>query len=197
MASGQVLPWIATRDGQPLSPTGLPADGRGFEALVGEALKRFERLLLWDVDGIERGRPQLDLYRRFEGRGLWVDAGVETLDGFIDVLVAGADVGVLNLRTLPRVDDLEEAGELTEKLAVCVEEGKRPLIRDRRHRALTAPDAFRRASQAGIRRGVYIRDTGVQEPPAWAGKLEGMDLFLGPSPEARPWRAVVDVYELM
>ncbi len=199
-----MLPWLAARDGQPLSPTGRSADGRKLTELVAEALKRFERLLLWDVvDGFERGRPQLDLYRRFEGQGLWVDGGVDTTDGFIDVLVAGADVAVLNLRTLPRLEALEEAGALTEKLAVCVEEGDRTFIRDRRHQSLVPEEAFRRALRAGIPRGVYIRDSGVQDPPAWAGELQGMELFLGPSDasvsrlEELSWSPVVDLYELV
>lgn len=201
MATPQVLPWLAARRGNPLSPTGRAADERDLRDLIAQALKRYDRLLLWDVDGIERGRPQLELYRRFEGQGLWVDSGVRSTDGFIDVLVAGADVAVLNLRTLPRLKGLEEAGTLTDKVAICVEEGDRPLIRDRKHRNLSPAAAFRRGLQAGIGRGVYIRDAGVRDPPAWAGEFREMELYLGPVESwgsdvaSVPWRPVVDVYE--
>ncbi len=201
--AGEVLPWLAMRGGKPLSPTGLPGEAPPLSELIADTLKRHRKLLLWDVDGIERGRPQLELYRRFEGRGLWVDAGVDNLEGFIDVIVAGAEVAVLNLRTLTKMAYLQEAGKMTEKLAVCVEEGDGVVTRDRRIRYMRPQDLFREAQRSGITKGVYLRDSGLQAAPDWVETTEGISLYSGPVSSFKglsrmpSWRAVVDVYELI
>ncbi|MEE9237065.1 MAG: hypothetical protein V3U52_04685 [Thermoplasmata archaeon] len=203
MAPSEVLPWLAMRGGRPLSPKGLEVEGPGLDDLISRTLKRYDRLLLWDVDGIERGRPSLELYRRFEGKGLWVDGGIESIDGFIDVIVAGAEVAVLNFRTLPSLDVLREAGKMTEKLAICVEEGEAVLTRDRRFRDMKPEDLFREALDAGVTKGVYLHDLGLREAPAWIETLGGMTLFAGPTmssgsqKDELKWGTVVDVYELI
>lgn len=145
----------------------------------------------------------MELYRRFEGKGLWVDGGIESIDGFIDVIVAGAEVAVLNFRTLPSLDVLREAGKMTEKLAICVEEGEAVLTRDRRFRDMKPEDLFREALDAGVTKGVYLHDLGLREAPAWIETLGGMTLFAGPTmssgsqKDELKWGTVVDVYELI
>ncbi|MFQ5838028.1 MAG: hypothetical protein ACE5HJ_04520 [Thermoplasmata archaeon] len=202
MASPEVLPWIAVRSGMPLSPTGISADNSDLGDLIALASKEHGRLLFWDVDGMERGKPQLPLYRQFEGKGLWIDAGVRNMDALIDVLVAGGEVAVLNMKTLPRLEDLSEAGRMTEKLALCVEEGEEVLVWDRNLRGLRPFDLFKAALQAGIKRGVYLRHRGLQGIPEWAETLEDMEFFAGPRRPThkgrdQPKGAVVDLYELI
>ncbi len=203
VASRELLPWLAMRGTRPLSPMGLSTGKQELSHLITTALKRYERLLLWDLDGMERGRPNLELYRRFEGKGLWVDSGVESVDSFIDVIVGGAEVAVLNLRALPSLDQLREAGGMTEKLAVCVEDGDGVLTRDRRIRHMRPQDIFREALRAGVTKGIYLREAGLPEAPDWEEALEGMTLFSGPASsfgarkDRLQWRAVVDVYELI
>lgn len=172
------------------------------EALL-QGLKTYGRLLLWDIDGIERGQPNLDLYRRYEGKGLWVDEGVAGVEPMIDLLVAGADVAVLNLRTFPGLAALQEAGQMTERLALCIEEGPGPLTREVTSQRLRPADLFRQAQGAGIRRGIYLRQGPLPGAPEWATSLEEFTLFVGPlaladaPPEDAFWGGVVDFYELM
>lgn len=191
----EFLPWVAVRAGRALSPTGQPGGEGEAESVVRAALKAHEALLVWDLDGMERGRPRLDLYRRFEGRGLWVDAGVRDLETLIDVLVGGAEVAVLNLRYLARPRDLGETGTLTEKAALCVEEDREVLARDRSLRKRAARDLFRRATEVGIRRGVYLRYGGLGAPPPWADDLKELDLYAGPV-ERPAAHTVVDYWRL-
>ncbi len=198
----ELLPWLAIRRGRPVSPTGLGEGDQELRGLVSKALKDYGRLLLWDVDGIERGRPDLALYKRFEGKGLWVDEGVDSVGGLIDVLVAGAEVAVLNLKRFPSLRDIHIARELTEKLAVCVEETQGALTRDPLSRNMLAPDLFREALKAGVGKGVYLRGPGLQEAPEWVDALEEMELYSGPTKpvhieDQAAWRAVVDVFELI
>jgi hypothetical protein len=193
---------MAVRGSRPLSPTGVPGREADAEELIAKALKEYGRLLLWDVDAMERGKPQLDLYRRFEGKGLWVEAGLTHLDALIDVIVAGADVAVLNVRTLPDLGILREAGTMTERLAFCVEERAEVLARDRRLRGLRARDLFREALRAGIPRGIYLRHSGVREQPEWIEAVEGLELYVGPfkhggGGQDTVGRVVVDMYELV
>lgn len=196
MSSTGVLPWLAVREGRAVSPTGLEREGDARE-VIGQALRDREALLLWDLDGMERGKPELDLYRRFEGRGLWVDAGVRNLDTLIDVLVAGAEVAVLNLRYLRRRGDLTEAGWVTEDAALCIEEDQGLLALDpalRRRRPLRV---FQEAREAGIRRGVYLRHGGLPHRPDWTASLEGLEVFAGPAAGADgTGGVVVDLWRL-
>ncbi len=198
----EVLPWLAMRAGRPLSPTGLRSGGPDLVEMVTKPLKDHKRLLLWDVDGIDREKPRLEFYRRFEGKGLWVDGGIRNLDGVIDVLVAGAEVAVLDMATFPSLEDLEAAGELTDKLAVCVREGETS-GRERRLLNLRPIDIFREALRSGISRGVYLHSSSLRQVPEWVHSLEEMELFVGPAKppgagdESRPRRFVVDAYELI
>ncbi len=124
------------------------------------------------------------------------------MGGLIDVLVAGAEIAVLNLKTFANLEELRAAGEMTEKLAVCVEETEGPLTRDPRSRNLRPADLFRKALQAGIDKGVYLRGTGLSEAPEWIDALEGLELYTGPAKLAKVedqarWRPIVDAYELV
>ncbi len=202
MPPSDILPWLAARDGRPLSPTGLGEGDYELRDLLSKLLKDYGKVLLWDVDGMEKGRPHLALYKRFEGKGLWVDEGVRSVGGLIDVLVAGAEIAVLNLKTFANLEELRAAGEMTEKLAVCVEETEGPLTRDPRSRNLRPADLFRKALQAGIDKGVYLRGTGLSEAPEWIDALEGLELYTGPAKLAKVedqarWRPIVDAYELV
>lgn len=198
MEPPEVLPWVAVQGGRAVSPTGLSPDSADFQETVGRGLREHGALLLWDLEGRDRGKPRLDLYRRFEGRGLWAEAGIRHVDTLIDVLVAGADVAVLNLRYLWRLSDLLEAGELTDQVALCIEEDEGLLALDRGLRSRRPDDLFREAMEAGVERGVYLRHGGLRERPAWASGLEGIQLYVGPVPPGSPGIAgrVVDLWGL-
>jgi len=75
-------------------PDGSPIDP--FDVI--DRLARDSKLLyLVDLDGIERGEPQLDYIQEFSrDLPLWVDGGVRTADQSIDILVAGAQRAVVS-----------------------------------------------------------------------------------------------------
>jgi hypothetical protein len=116
-----VLPRLVVRGGT--ARVGGPRRLRGKElhGLVSAAIERHGRILLWDWDGIAANRPSLDLLRRFEGEGLWVDGGVRHAGDVADLLVAGAERAVVGTKTLASVADLQHAAELTENLLLQVD----------------------------------------------------------------------------
>lgn len=83
-----------------------------------ELLKdRFDKALITDINGINKNRPQLDLYRDISKKiELWVDAGSRIRDGAIDILVAGAAKVVLGTKTLLDLEELERTCELSENV---------------------------------------------------------------------------------
>ena len=116
----EVLPRLVVRKDSVLSAEGPVPKEHTFE-LIEEALERFGKVLVWDLDGIERNRPNLRFIRRFEGEGLWVDAGIRRAESVIDVLVAGADRVAMGTKTIRDLEELSAARELTENLALLVD----------------------------------------------------------------------------
>ncbi len=99
-------------EGAPLDP---------FEALD-RLTPNFALLYLVDLDGIERGEPQLDYVQELaRDAALWVDAGVRSADQAIDVLVAGARRAVLSSSRLRGPDEVGRAWKLSSELAFEVE----------------------------------------------------------------------------
>ena len=120
MEAFETIPWAVIRGGKTLRG-GVPVPLGDIWPVLDQALDAHGKALLWDMDGIETNRPQLDLLRRFEGLGLWVDAGVRYADGVIDVLVAGADKAVVGTKSLWGLEELQEAFRLTENLLLQID----------------------------------------------------------------------------
>lgn len=80
-----------------------------------------------DLDGIEKGDPQLDYLQEIaRDVTLWVDAGVRTADQAIDVLVSGARRVVLSSAYLRGPKQLARAWRLTPEIVFEIElEGTR------------------------------------------------------------------------
>lgn len=200
MVASEVLPWVALRWGRPRDPTG-EAKGAGDLKMIRAAEKAYGRILVWDLEGIAGGAPQLDVYRRFEGKGLWVEGGARSLGTLVDVLVAGAEVAVINGRRMGGLDVLTEANQLTGQLAFCVEEG--PGVHPGRLDVRREPaDLFREARRAGIERGVYLHYPYLEAVPSWVEALEDMELYAGPVPvrggePQAEGRVIVNLYGLV
>ncbi len=121
MGEFEVLPRVRIRGGRAVRPSGERAGKDETVAGVDRLLSAHGRVLLWDLDGIEGDRPRLDLLRRFEGEEVWVDAGVRTAEGVIDVLIAGAEKAVVGTKTLTTIEQLEAARGLSDDIAVQVD----------------------------------------------------------------------------
>lgn len=84
-------------------------------------------LYVVDLDGVERGNPQLDYLQEIaRDTTLWVDAGVRTADQAIDILVTGARRAVLSSAYLRTPKQLARAWRLSSELVFEIEiEGPR------------------------------------------------------------------------
>jgi uncharacterized protein related to proFAR isomerase len=90
--------------------------------LIEELKERFDRVLITDINGINRDKPQLELCRDLSTKmKLWIDAGSRSRDGAIDVLVAGAERVVLGTKTLIDLGELEKALELSENVVLGID----------------------------------------------------------------------------
>jgi len=115
MPETAILPRLVVRGNVALSWEG-PVPWNAVLDAVDRSLQEFGRALVWDLGGIERNRPNLELVRHFEGDSLWVDAGIRVAESVIDVLVAGAERVVVGTKTLRDLAEIEEARELTENV---------------------------------------------------------------------------------
>jgi len=121
MGEFEVLPRLRLRSGRAVRTDGGVVTRPDTLALINGLLADIGRVLVWDLDGIERERPSLDLFRPFEGDAVWLDAGVRTANDLIDVLVAGVEKAVIGTRTLRQPSELDEARDLSEDIVVQVD----------------------------------------------------------------------------
>lgn len=99
--------------------------------VIDRLVREYSHLYLVDLDGIERGEPQLDYIQEFSRDiALWVDGGVRNADQSIDILVAGAQRAVVSSALLEGPEELERAWALSPELAFEIPlENGRPLAR--------------------------------------------------------------------
>lgn len=124
------MPCLLVRHGRILSPSAegpVPVlDASEHPLEVFEAFDRltpvYRRIYIVDLDGVEGGEPQLDLWPELAREAdLWIDGGVETADQAIDILVSGARRAVLASSRLRNVGELEKAWGLSQELAFEIE----------------------------------------------------------------------------
>lgn len=131
------------------SPAGAPYE---IFDVVDALAARYPKLYVVDLDGIERGDPQLDYLQEIaRDCEIWVDAGVRNAEQAIDVLVTGARRAVLTSAALDRSSELERAlalsGELLFELAIGP---TGPEARDADWRASTPEGIARQVRAVGI-----------------------------------------------
>ena len=86
-------------------------------------------IYLVDLDGVERGEPQLDFLQELSRDAtLWVDGGVRVADQAIDILVTGAQRAVLSSGVLRGPKELRRAWRLSTELVFEVEVDARGLV---------------------------------------------------------------------
>jgi phosphoribosylformimino-5-aminoimidazole carboxamide ribonucleotide (ProFAR) isomerase len=97
------------------------ADDLSLNEILKKLSEDYEKVLITDLSGINRDRPQLDVLKSISTKmELWVDAGIRYGSGVIDVLVAGADYVILGTKTLRGLSELEKACELSENLMIDI-----------------------------------------------------------------------------
>jgi hypothetical protein len=124
------MPVLLVRHSRVLLPTAegpqLVLDANEKPLEVFEAFDRltpvYRRIYIVDLDGVEGGEPQLDLWPELAREAdLWIDGGVETADQAIDILVAGARRAVLSSSRLRSSEELAKSWALSQELAFEIE----------------------------------------------------------------------------
>jgi len=180
LLSAEILPRIVLENGRANLGTKGLRGGMDLVDLVESLLSAFGRLYIWDYDGIKRNRPNLNLLKRFEGRHLWVDAGVRNGESVIDVLVAGADVAVAGTKTLWDFEELEKAADLTDNIVFQVDYRKGILTNGQALQGLSVSELVGRARDVGISRFSFLddrdgmRSEGLQAWPSGVPKVMGI-----------------------
>jgi len=98
--------------------------GRTFDPfeVVDRLAESYSIVYVVDLDGIERGDPQLDYLQEIAREvSLWVDGGVRTAEQAIDILITGARRAVLSSAYLRGPRQLKRAWRLSEELVVEME----------------------------------------------------------------------------
>ncbi len=90
--------------------------------VVDRLAAEYPLIYLVDLDGVERGEPQLDFLQELARDAvLWVDGGVRTADQAIDILVTGARRAVLSSAILRGPKELRRAWRLSSELVFELE----------------------------------------------------------------------------
>lgn len=103
---------LEDEDGRPLDPV----------LFAEQVLKQYDRVLLVDIDGIERQSPQVGLLQEMGDQGeIWVDAGTRFAESAIDLLVGGASAVVLGTKAVAGVDELKAAVEMSDSVYLGID----------------------------------------------------------------------------
>jgi phosphoribosylformimino-5-aminoimidazole carboxamide ribonucleotide (ProFAR) isomerase len=125
----QTIPAIYIYKGYPVTKSEdvyepLKDDDGGYikiNEVIEKLSEEHEKLLITDLSGVRRDRPQLDLLKSISTKmELWVDPGTRYGTGVIDVLVSGADNVVIGTKTLRGLSELEKACELSENIIIDI-----------------------------------------------------------------------------
>jgi imidazole glycerol phosphate synthase subunit HisF len=124
------MPCLLLRKGEvclpgPEGPVSVRAPGgRAFDPfdVVDRLAESYSIVYVVDLDGIERGDPQLDYLQEIAREvSLWVDGGVRTAEQAIDILITGARRAVLSSAYLRGPRQLKRAWRLSEELVIEME----------------------------------------------------------------------------
>jgi uncharacterized protein related to proFAR isomerase len=88
------------RNGENYEPAGKPAE------LIEKLGKRFERILLVDIDALEGREPQFSLFQELsEGDAeLWLDTGAQVAGDLVHPFVTGASAVVVGTKSMRTID---------------------------------------------------------------------------------------------
>lgn len=87
-----------------------------------EPLADYEKLYLFDIDGIESNRLQSEVIRRLSARkDVWADIGSRDIDTIIDAYVIGADRVVVSTRRMPDLQLLKDAVDMSDRMVFSID----------------------------------------------------------------------------
>lgn len=100
------------------------ADGAALDPfeVIDRLTSAYDTVYVVDLDGIERGEPQLDYIQELSREAtIWVDAGIRNSDQAIDILVAGASRAVLSSATLDGPREVRRSWRLSTDISFEIE----------------------------------------------------------------------------
>lgn len=124
------MPCLLLRKGQVCLPgpdgpqPARSPEGQAFDPfdVVDRLAETYSIVYIVDLDGLERGDPQLDYLQEIAREvSLWVDGGVRTAEQAIDVLITGARRAVLSSAYLHGPRQLKRAWRLSTELVFEME----------------------------------------------------------------------------
>jgi uncharacterized protein related to proFAR isomerase len=100
-----------------------PSYAKGELAKLGSELaKKFEKVYVYDVDGLEKNKPQLDVVQELcDEIPTLYEGGVRFGANVIDMLITGADRAVVGTSTLTSLEELRGAFKLSDNIIFKVD----------------------------------------------------------------------------
>jgi len=112
----ELIPSVVIRKGKVVSgPERLITNKKPLDYLR-PLFEKFGKVLIYDLDGIMKNKPQWSILKKLELKEYWVDAGVRTTDGIFELLLSGANRVLISTPTLWGIKELEGAFKLSENI---------------------------------------------------------------------------------
>lgn len=147
---------------------------------IEKILEEHGKILFHDMDGILQNRPQLDLIKKWEGKGIWVDAGVRFAEGAMDLLVAGAEKVVLGTRSLRGMGELKKACDLSEDIIFEIDFQGETLQKNITIKSSSSLDLIKTAEDMGIDICIFFDESGIMDSSILSSSpVEKLSLYAG------------------
>jgi phosphoribosylformimino-5-aminoimidazole carboxamide ribonucleotide (ProFAR) isomerase len=119
-------------------------------------LDRYETVLVLDIDGIERRRPQLPLIQTVAPlKNVWWDPGVRNLEDMMDAFTAGANRVVVGTKTIWSKKELKACQEFSADFVLGLDWSEGILSRDATISQVDPIDFLQEMHKAGVRRVLF------------------------------------------
>jgi len=122
-------------------------------------LSGYKTICVLDIDGIEKGRPQLGHIRALgQGKNIWYDSGVRDLDDMADAFMAGATRVILGTKTLASRDALIECHEASSDYVLGLDWASDHIVSGDAELSQADPlDLLAEMKQLGVRRVLFTQ----------------------------------------
>ena len=124
-------------------------------------LEDYSTIMVLDIDGIERRRPQLTQVQTIAPvKNVWWDPGVRNLEDMMDTFTAGANRVVVGTKTIWNLEELKACQEFSADYVLSMDWADGILSRDA-NSAQADPIAFLRLMYEGGVRRMVPKITGI------------------------------------
>ena len=151
-------------------------------------LESYETVLVMDIDGIERRRPQLPLNQTLAPlKNVWWDPGVRNLEDMMDAFTAGANRVIVGTKTIWSKKELTACQEFSADFVLGLDWSNRILSRDATISQVDPIDFLREMHGAGVRRVLFSQfgrvKAGAKIDMGFVSEMTGVSrrLYLGGS----------------